>query len=64
MATSPVMAAMLGDRRYNDQWPDSSLAAIEQRHDATRDFLRRVYALDRNALSADDQLNYELLLVR
>jgi len=60
MATSPVMASMLGDRRYNDQWPDSSLAAIEQRHNETRDFLRRVYALDRNALSADDQLNYEL----
>jgi uncharacterized protein (DUF885 family) len=60
MATSPVMASMLGDRRYNDQWPDGSLDAIEQRHDQTRDFLRRVYALDRNALSADDQLNYEL----
>jgi uncharacterized protein (DUF885 family) len=60
MATSPVMASMLGDRRYNDQWPDSSLAAIEQRHKETRDFLRRVYELDRNALSADDQLNYEL----
>jgi len=60
MATSPVMASMLGDRRYNDQWPDSSLAAIEQRHNETRDFLRRVYELDRDALSADDQLNYEL----
>ena len=60
MATSPVMASMLGDRRYNDQWPDGSLAAIEQRHNETRDFLRRVYALDRNMLSAGDQLNYEL----
>ena len=60
MATSPVMASTLGDRRYNDQWPDNSLDAIEQRHAEVRDFLRRVYALDRNALSADDQLNYEL----
>jgi prolyl oligopeptidase len=60
MATSPVMASMLGDRRYNDQWPDNSLDAIERRHDQTRDFLRRVYALDRSALSTDDQLNYEL----
>ncbi len=60
MATSPVMASVLGDRRYNDQWPDNSLDAIEQRHVEVRDFLRRVYALDRNALSADDQLNYEL----
>ena len=54
------MASMLGDRRYNDQWPDDSIDAIEQRHVATRDFLRRVYAIERSALSADDQLNYEL----
>lgn len=60
MATSPVMASMLGDRRYNDQWPDDSIDAIEQRHVDTRDFLRRVYAIERSALSAADQLNYEL----
>ncbi len=60
MASSPVMASALGDRRYNDQWPDSSLNAVEQRHTDTRDFLRRVYAIDRSALAADEQLNYEL----
>ena len=60
MASSPVMASALGDRRYNDQWPDNSLNAIEQRHTDTRDFLRRVYAIDRSALATDEQLNYEL----
>jgi len=30
MANSPVMASRLGDRRYNDQWPDDSLAAIAE----------------------------------
>jgi uncharacterized protein (DUF885 family) len=60
MSTSPVMASTLGDRRFNDQWPDQSLAAIEARHFETRDFLKRVYAIDRNSLSVDDQLNYEL----
>ncbi len=60
MANSPVMASSLGDRRYNDQWPDDSLVAIEERHVATREFLKRVYAIDRNNLSAEDQLNYEL----
>jgi prolyl oligopeptidase len=60
MANSPVMASMLGDRRYNDQWPDNSLDAIEGRHAATREFLRRVYAIDRTMLSTEDQLNYEL----
>jgi len=60
MATSPVMASRLGDRRYNDQWPDNSLDGIEKRHVETREFLRRVYAIEKNSLPADDQLNYEL----
>ena len=60
LANSPVMASMTGDRRYNDQWPDDSLAAHERRHDETREFLRRVYAIERMALSEAGQLNYEL----
>jgi uncharacterized protein (DUF885 family) len=60
MATSPVLASSLGDRRYNDQWPDNSLDAIDKRHDETREFLRRVYAIDRKTLSTAEQLNYEL----
>jgi len=55
-----MMASGLGDRRYNDQWTDSSIQGIKRRQDETREFLRRVYAIDRNALSEDDQLNYEL----
>ena len=61
LANAPVMASTLGDRRYNEQWPDRSLDAIESRHQQTREFLRRVYAIERTALSATDQLNYELL---
>ena len=60
LRNSPVMASMMGDRRYNREWGDSSLAAIEKEHKETREFLRRAYAIDRNALSTDDQLNYEL----
>ncbi len=57
---SPLMASGLGDRRYNDQWSDNSLAAIKRRQDETRAFLRRAYAIDRAGLSAEDQLNHEL----
>jgi prolyl oligopeptidase len=60
LAKSPVMASTMGDRRYNQDWGDNSLAAIEQEHRETREFLRRVYAIDRTALSEEDQLNYEL----
>ena len=60
LANSPVMASMMGDRRYNREWGDNSPGAIEQDHVDTQAFLRRVYTIDRSALSAEDQLNYEL----
>ncbi len=60
LASSPMMASMIGDRRFNDQWQDDSLAGIERRHEQRREFLRRVYAIERTALSVEDQLNYEL----
>ena len=60
LRTSPVMASRMGDRRYNREWADNSPGAIEDRHKQTREFLRRVYAIDRAALSEEDQLNYEL----
>lgn len=57
---NPMMASGLGDRRYNDQWSDDSIAAIERRQGETREFLRRAYAIDAGALSDSDQLNHEL----
>ncbi|MBT8086599.1 MAG: DUF885 domain-containing protein [Gammaproteobacteria bacterium] len=60
LTNNPVFASQLGDRRFNDRWTDQGLGAIERRHKDTREFLRRVYAIDRKALSAEDQLNYEL----
>jgi len=60
MVEFPTFASYLGDRRYNDQWTDQSLGAIAKRQEKTRAFLSRLYAIDRNALSDDDQLNYEL----
>jgi len=60
LAQYPTMASSLGDRRYNDNWTDNSLAAIERRKKETREFLKRAYAIDRGALSTDGQLNHEL----
>ena len=56
----PMFASQLGDRRYNDRWQDQDIEAIETRHSEIRAFLKRVYAIDRSALSESDQLNYEL----
>ncbi|MGI9235166.1 MAG: DUF885 domain-containing protein [Woeseiaceae bacterium] len=61
LTNAPVMASMIGDRRFNDQWPDRSIAAQLRREGETREMLRRVYAIERSALSEANQLNYELL---
>jgi len=60
LVENPMVASRAGDRRYNTEWRDRSLDAIKRRHLQRRDFLRRVYAIDKTALSDADHLNYEL----
>ncbi|KQY52528.1 DUF885 domain-containing protein [Lysobacter sp. Root494] len=59
---NPVNASYQGDKRYNDRWSDASLAAIEASQSADRKALERIRAIDRNALSPADQLNYDTFL--
>ncbi len=56
---SPENAAYLGDRRFDDRWSDVSAEAIARREAADRDVLAALRKIDRVALSADDQLNYD-----
>ncbi len=60
LTENPVRASRLGDRRFNDQWTDMSLAAIARRFDQQKTFLRRLQAIDSSNLSATDALNYDL----
>lgn len=60
MEQDPVGASQLGDRRWNDRWPDDSLEAIRKRHQHKLGVLTRLKAIDRSRLSPADQLNYDL----
>lgn len=60
MSSFPTFASSLGDRRFNSEWTDQSLDAIDKRHVRDREFLRRLYAINRNELSETDKINYEL----
>lgn len=59
---NPVNASYQGDTRYNDRWSDASLAAIKASEAADRAALARIRAIDRNALSPAEQLNYDTFL--
>ncbi len=56
----PEEASFNGDKRYNERWTDFSPAAIQARADGDRRALERLKAIDRAALSAEDQLNYDV----
>ncbi len=60
MRTQPTWASHLGDRRYNDQWPDLSLAAIERENLRSSNTLKQIQSIDRTKLPTADQLNYDL----
>ena len=57
---SPTLASYLGDNRYNDRWPDVSLAAISKRNDHQSELLKRLAEFDASKLSTGDQLNLDL----
>ena len=60
MAHNPVRASVLGDRRWNDKWPDVSLDAMRQQFQHAREVLTQLHSLDRAQLSSEDQLNYDV----
>ena len=60
MEQSPTRASELGDRRWNDRWPDLSMESIAKRHAHNKEVLTRLRAINRADLSAADQLNYDL----
>ena len=57
---SPVQASYLGDRRYNDRWPDLSATALAASHAADEAVLEALAVIPADALDAEDRLNREL----
>ncbi len=57
---NPLLATSHGDLRYNDKLSEAGLEASRKSYEADRAFLARIQQVDRAALSAEDQLNYDL----
>jgi uncharacterized protein (DUF885 family) len=60
MAHNPVRASLLGDRRWNDKWPDVTLPALHEQYQHAHEVLSQLHGIDRNQLAKEDQLNYDV----
>jgi len=61
MLSFPEYATYLGDPRGQNRWTDNSEAATRQREEDDRTLLAALSNIDRDALSATEQVNYDLL---
>jgi uncharacterized protein (DUF885 family) len=61
MRESPLFATSVGDHRFNDKLPAVSVADSQRRHEKDREFLSRWEDVERDSLSAQEQVNYDII---
>lgn len=57
---SPQFATYVGDHRFNDQLNEVGLAAETRSYQRSKNLLAELHKIDRSALAAPNQLNYDL----
>lgn len=60
MREYPLFATHTGDHRFNDRLPAVSEADQKRRLAQKRIFLKHLHTIDRSALNAEEQLNYDI----
>jgi uncharacterized protein (DUF885 family) len=62
LRTSPELASIIGDKRYNDKLSDFSQAAIDRDLRQSRVFLQKFAAIDTTGFPEQEQLNRDLMV--
>jgi len=64
MRENPTEASSLGDKRYNNKWPDISLEAITRRNVHNQEVVKKLETMDATKLMGQSHINYEMFLRR
>src|SRR5262249_33787361 len=62
LRTSPELATVLGDHRYNDRWSDFSIEETQRDLAKAREFLARFEAIDTTGFPDQEVLNQQLMV--
>ncbi|MCA9213286.1 MAG: DUF885 domain-containing protein [Planctomycetales bacterium] len=60
VSSDPLHATSVGDHRFNDQLPDVSVAANEDRIRQKKQLLEQLHSIDRTELSPTQRLNFDI----
>ena len=60
LTQDPLWASYLGDRRWNDRWPDLSLKSIADRQSHRQGLLKELNTISREGLSPAERINYDV----
>ena len=57
---NPLFATSVGDHRYNDRLPSVTIQDRIRRVEKTREYLGRLHRVDRDVLSPEDKISYDI----
>jgi uncharacterized protein (DUF885 family) len=60
LTENPLFATSVGDHRYNDRLPSVTIQDRERRVEKTREYLGRLHRVDRDVLSPEDKISYDI----
>jgi uncharacterized protein (DUF885 family) len=60
LVQDPLHATSVGDHRFNDRLPETSVSANEERLTQKRAILEQLYGIDRTELSSKGKANYDI----
>ncbi|MCG6156941.1 DUF885 domain-containing protein [Rubinisphaera margarita] len=60
LESNPLEATYLGDKRFNDRWPDLRPATFQEEQKQLQNFLKQLRTIDASQLQGEDAVSYQL----